>query len=97
MDSKKHDDAFDASHSHEYKKPLMSREGWGEDEVDQVQRRPARIGIVRKFCSAIFLLRYILDTVLLITTLGYLIVPRYHDQGQLETSGDITGFAPTSK
>ncbi|RFU32353.1 hypothetical protein B7463_g3991, partial [Scytalidium lignicola] len=75
--------------------PLMASENWDDEESIQLQKRPVRTKRSRKVCSAILSIRYVLDTVLLILILVFLVTTRSHNRpDQLETSGDITGFAP---
>jgi hypothetical protein len=83
--------------SPEDSRPLMAREGWDEG-ANRSQKKPTRVNTTRKVCSAILSLRYIIETILLVAILASLVVTRYFDsQNQVETSGDITGFAPTCR
>ncbi|KAF2102910.1 hypothetical protein NA57DRAFT_71895 [Rhizodiscina lignyota] len=80
-------------------KPLMTRSSWSGDEEDQLhrlQKKPTGSKRTRQVCSIILSLRHALNTVLLLAILAFLVTSRYGDgRGRLESSGDITGFAPT--
>lgn len=85
-----HDSSTDVSES------LMDHHGheksWN-DIRNAARPRPSR---ARRCCSAV-LLQGLLNTVLLLLVLGLLLDRRWHQDryGQLEGSGDITGFIPS--
>lgn len=84
-------------HSTDDSEPLMAREEWdGRTSTPETLSRPNR---VRKGISIILLLKYIIDTILLLAIFLILLMQWKHGnlQDQLETSGDVTGFAPSSR
>jgi hypothetical protein len=77
-------------------RPLMAQENWDEEDPVRLQKKPAGVSTAQKVFSAISSLRHIVNTALLIAILAFLLVTRYHkSRGQLDSSGDITGFSPT--
>ena len=77
--------------------PLMVHEHWSSKATWKL-KTTARLSRAQKFCLAIWSARYMLDTALLLVILLVLLLrsANVDSQSQLETSGDITGFAPTS-
>jgi hypothetical protein len=77
--------------------PLMVHEHWSSKATWKL-KTTARLSRAQKFCLAIWSARYMLDTALLLVILLVILLrsANVDSQSQLETSGDITGFAPTS-
>ncbi|KAH8809394.1 hypothetical protein F5884DRAFT_901488 [Xylogone sp. PMI_703] len=90
----KSEDNHDSSDlSREDSNPLLAQDSWDE-EADRVPKRKTRTSKAVRVLSAVLSLRYFLDTILLISILAFLVATRDSNKTELETSGDITGFAP---
>lgn len=83
-------------------KPLMivtTGNSWSKDEEAQPDGPPMRTPRPKRAqrrWATVLSLRYALDTVLLLVIFALLVASRYRNGGgSMETSGDVTGFAPT--
>lgn len=96
MRGRDHGDVHDDENSADAGESLMGRgrasKSW--DELRHVHR-PRRRAVWRGCCSSL-LLQGLLNTVLLVLVLALLVDRRRHQDhpGQLEASGDMTGFIP---